>query len=131
MEAIQGGAVIIRGIHHAQIIIPPGAEDDARAFYCGLLGLEEIEKPEPLRARGGLWLQAGDQQLHIGVESPGVDRAATRAHVAYEVEDVDAMRARLEEAGIDVLDAVPLPGWERFEARDPFGNRLEIIRTSA
>ena len=31
----------IRGLHHAQITIPPGAEGEARAFYCGVLGLAD------------------------------------------------------------------------------------------
>ena len=30
-------------VNHVQITIPPGAEDQARAFYCGLLGLSEGE----------------------------------------------------------------------------------------
>ena len=51
----------VAGIAHAQIMIPPGGEAEARRFYGELLGLTEIEKPEPLRARGGLWMQAGDR----------------------------------------------------------------------
>src|SRR5262245_22002430 len=55
-----GGAADLRpprvaSIHHAQIMIPPGGEAEARRFYGELLGMTEIEKPEPLRARGGLW----------------------------------------------------------------------------
>jgi catechol 2,3-dioxygenase-like lactoylglutathione lyase family enzyme len=117
----------IVGIAHAQIMIPPGGEAEARRFYGELLGLTEIEKPEPLRARGGLWMQAGDRQLHIGVESPGVERTATRAHVAYEVVRLDAIRARLERAGVAILDGEPVPGLRRFELRDPFGNRVELV----
>jgi hypothetical protein len=40
-----------------------------------------------LTDRGGLWLSLGDQQLHLGVED-GIDRARTRAHLAYEVDDL-------------------------------------------
>jgi len=131
-EGSGGGAADLRpprivAIAHAQIMIPPGAEPEARRFYVSLLGMTEIAKPEPLRARGGLWLQAGDQQLHIGVESPGVDRTATRAHVAYEVTRLDAIRARLERAGVTILDGDPIPGLRRFELRDPFGNRVELL----
>lgn len=117
----------VAGIHHAQVMIPPGGEDEARRFYGGLLGLVEIEKPAPLAARGGLWFQAGDRQLHLGVETPGVDRRATRAHVAYEVGRLDAFRVRLAAAGIAVTDGVPTPGQRRFEVRDPFGNRVELV----
>jgi catechol 2,3-dioxygenase-like lactoylglutathione lyase family enzyme len=117
----------VASIHHAQVMIPPGGEAAARRFYGELLGMTEIEKPQPLRARGGLWMQAGDRQLHLGVEAPGVDREKTRAHVAYEVTKLDAFRARLEAAGLVVTDGERLPGLRRVELRDPFGNRIELI----
>jgi catechol 2,3-dioxygenase-like lactoylglutathione lyase family enzyme len=75
---------MIIGIDHVQITVPANAVEDARVFYCGLLGLREIEKPESLRARGGFWLQVGDRQVHVGIEE-GVARQATKAHVAYGV----------------------------------------------
>lgn len=53
---------------HVQVAAPRGCEDEARRFYGVLLGLEEIDKPEELRARGGVWFRCGEQQLHIGVE---------------------------------------------------------------
>jgi len=117
---------IVRGLHHAQITIPPGAEDPARAFYCGLLGLREVEKPVSLAGRGGFWLELGDGQLHVGSED-GVERAVTKAHLAYEVEALPRWRERLEEHAVPVLDSIPIPGYRRLEARDPFGNRFELI----
>jgi hypothetical protein len=30
--------------------------------------------------------------------------------------------------GIEVIDSLPLPGHDRFEFRDPFGNRVEFIQ---
>ena len=114
-------------LHHAQITIPRGAEEEGRQFYCLLLGLPEVEKPAALQGRGGFWLQGGDVQVHVGTEE-GVDRGATKAHLAYEVADLADWRATLEHRGIDILDAVPLPGYERFEIRDPFGNRVEFIQ---
>jgi len=116
----------IQRIDHVQITIPVGSERIAHAFYCGVLGMAEIAKPASLAERGGLWLQVGQQNLHIGVED-GVDRALTRAHIAYRVTDLAAWRAQLEEAGCLVLESVPIPGFDRFETRDPFGNRIEII----
>lgn len=118
---------MIRGLHHAQITIPEGSEDLARDFYCRLLGLPEIEKPASLAGRGGLWLQAGDRQVHLGAED-GVDRSATKAHLAYEVTDLEEVRRALADEGYEPLDPVPVPGYERFEAHDPFGNRVEFIR---
>lgn len=118
---------MINGIHHVQITIERADEPAARAFYCGVLGLPEIEKPASLKGRGGLWVQVGDRQLHIGVED-GIDRARTKAHVAYQVDDLRAWRERLAAAGIPALASVPIPGYERFECRDPFGNRMEFIQ---
>ena len=59
---------MIRGIHHVQLTVPNGAEEEARRFYCGALGLPEIQKPVGLTGRGGLWLQVGDHQVHIGLK---------------------------------------------------------------
>jgi catechol 2,3-dioxygenase-like lactoylglutathione lyase family enzyme len=119
--------MIVRGLHHVQITIPPGAEDEGRAFYCGVLGLAEIPKPSTLERRGGFWLQVGDRHVHVGTED-GVDRLHTRAHAAYEVDDLEGWKARLQAHGIEILDSVPIPGYERFEFRDPFGNRVELIQ---
>jgi catechol 2,3-dioxygenase-like lactoylglutathione lyase family enzyme len=116
----------IEGIDHVQITIPVGQEQIARAFYCGVLGLSEIEKPPSLVGRGGFWLRIGNQQIHIGVED-GIDRTLTKAHIAYKVVDLDTWRARLEEVGCLITESVPIPGCARFETRDPFANRLEFI----
>jgi hypothetical protein len=51
--------------------------------------------------------------------------------VAYEVTDVAAWREKLQRAGIEPLDSVPIEGFARFEARDPFGNRIEFIQRLA
>lgn len=117
---------IIR-LHHAQITIPRGSEDAARDFYVGMLGLTEIPKPDSLRQRGGLWLAVGDLQLHIGVED-GIDRSATKAHLAWQVDDLNGWRERLNRHGIVITESVPIPGFERYEFRDPFGNRIELIQ---
>jgi catechol 2,3-dioxygenase-like lactoylglutathione lyase family enzyme len=114
-------------IHHAQITIPQGEEDRAREFYCGLLGLQEIPKPSELAGRGGFWLELGDLQIHIGAED-GFDRTKTKAHLAYSVEDLDNWRVKLEANNITVKEGVSLPGMQRFEFRDPFGNRVEFIQ---
>lgn len=118
---------MIIGLHHVQITIPVGTEEQARQFYCGLLGLAEIAKPPSLEGRGGFWVQAGDRQIHIGTED-GFDRLKTKAHVAYEVTDVAHWRRVMETNHVRVLDSVPIEGFDRFEARDPFGNRIEFIQ---
>jgi len=112
------------GIDHVQVAAPAGCEAAARAFYGGLLGLEELPKPEPLAARGGCWFQAGPVELHVGVEEPF--SPARKAHPGLVVDDLEALRARLAKAGIPVRDDDALPGASRFYADDPFGNRLEF-----
>lgn len=119
---------MILRLHHAEISIPKGKEEEARRFYCQTLGLKEVEKPEPLRARGGFWLEVGGVPVvHVGVEE-GVDRYATKAHLAYEVEDLLAWRSKLEAAGFSWKEGVPIPGYIRAEIRDPFGNRIEFLQ---
>jgi catechol 2,3-dioxygenase-like lactoylglutathione lyase family enzyme len=117
----------VLGVHHVQITVGRDQEQAARRFYCEVLGLAEVEKPEALKARGGFWLQVGDRQVHVGVED-GIDRPATKAHVAYQVDDVEAWRPRLLAAGAQILESVPIPGFRRFEFRDSFGNRVEFIQ---
>ncbi len=118
---------MIKGIHHVQITIPKGSEVEGKQFYCGVLGLQEIDKPEALKARGGFWLNVGDRDVHIGTED-GFDRFTTKSHVAYEVEDIDYWRSRLLQENIKIIEAVPIQGFHRFEFRDPFGNRVEMIQ---
>ncbi len=93
--------LLILRVQHAQITIPKGAETQAREFYCDFLGLEEVPKPESLQGRGGFWLQIGAFQIHVGTED-GFDRTKTKAHIAYEVEDLNAWREKLEKREIEI-----------------------------
>jgi len=65
--------------------------------------------------------------VHVGTEE-GVARRATKAHVGYAVLDLPAWRQRLVAVGVEIEEGVPIPGYERFEFRDPFGNRVEFIQ---
>jgi catechol 2,3-dioxygenase-like lactoylglutathione lyase family enzyme len=117
----------IQRLHHVQITYPPDREADARAFYCTLLGFAEIPKPDSLRHRGGFWVTLADQQIHLSPEAD-IDRRATKAHVAYQVDDLAAWREQLTAAGVTITESIPIPGYRRLECRDPFGNRLELIQ---
>ncbi len=118
------------GLHHVQITIPVGMESQARDFYCGVMQFTEVPKPASLQGRGGFWFSAGDVNVHVGVED-GVDRTQSKAHVAYEVRGLEQWRQLLQDAGIAVVEGVPIPGFDRFEFRDPFGNRVELIEPAA
>jgi catechol 2,3-dioxygenase-like lactoylglutathione lyase family enzyme len=113
-------------LDHVQLAGPPGCEDDARRFYGDTLGLAEIDKPEPMRASGGVWFRLGSQELHIGIEDPFTP--ARKAHPGLRVEpsELDALATRLSaaEAPVDWDDRYP--GVRRFYTADPFGNRIEI-----
>lgn len=119
---------MILALHHAQITIPPEAEAEARSFYCDFLGLQEIEKPDSLKQRGGFWLQIGQLSLHVGLEA-NVERQRSKAHLAYLVSDLEQWRIKLAEKGITAEDGISIPGFIRFEFRDPFGNRIELIQS--
>jgi catechol 2,3-dioxygenase-like lactoylglutathione lyase family enzyme len=114
----------VLGIDHVQVAAPEGCEEQARAFYGALLGLEELPKPESLRSRGGCWFRAGDQELHVGVDRPFIP--ARKAHPGLVVSDLAALAGRLAAAGIAVEEDGSIPGAKRFHAADPFGNRLEF-----
>jgi catechol 2,3-dioxygenase-like lactoylglutathione lyase family enzyme len=114
-------------VDHVQLAGPRGCEEDARGFYGELLGLEEIPKPEPMRASGGVWFQVGEQELHLGIEEPFTP--ARKAHPGLRVEpgELDALATRLTVAGAPVDWDDRYPGVRRFYTADPFGNRIEIF----
>jgi catechol 2,3-dioxygenase-like lactoylglutathione lyase family enzyme len=112
-------------IDHLQIAGPVGCEAAAREFYGGILGMAEIEKPPELKKRGGCWFQCGELQLHIGVEKDF--RPAKKAHPAFAVENLDALRQTLLERGYPAVDDENLSDARRFYSEDPWGNRLEFV----
>jgi catechol 2,3-dioxygenase-like lactoylglutathione lyase family enzyme len=116
--------VTLVGLDHVQLAAPPGCEVEARAFFGELLGLEELEKPEALRGRGGCWFALPDgRQLHVGVEQEFV--AAAKAHPAFRVSGYEALRDLLAGEDDDTI-----PDVRRFYAADPFGNRLEFVESA-
>jgi catechol 2,3-dioxygenase-like lactoylglutathione lyase family enzyme len=121
--------MLVTGIDHVQIAAPRGCEREAREFFGSLLGLEEIEKPEPLRSRGGCWFRVGQRQLHIGVEEDF--RPAIKAHPAFAVSDIEKVFAALAAAGVRCAWDDAHDGIRRFYAADPWGNRLEFTEPTA
>ncbi|WP_026688530.1 VOC family protein [Alteribacter aurantiacus] len=112
-------------IDHVQLAAPKGSEEEARRFFAGVLGFEEVEKPEVLRKRGGAWFEFGSIQVHIGVEesfSP-----AKKAHPAFEIDNLDGLIEHLDHHAVSYKKDEDLPGAKRIYLDDPFGNRLEIL----
>ena len=105
--------------------MPPGEEAAATAFYEELLGIPRVAKPSHLEVRGGCWFELGSVRIHLGVESDF--RPAKKAHPALLVESLEAVRSRLADAGLSIVEDQPIPGFNRFYVSDPFGNRIEIL----
>ncbi len=103
----------------------------SRAFFGGVLGLSEIERPG--FNFSGAWYLLGDRQLHI-IENHGegpeaASRLGRSDHLALEVADIEAVRSTLrghdiafEEGGNRHL------GMEQIFCRDPDGHVLEFVR---
>lgn len=121
--------MMIAGIHHATFL--SGDLARSRDFYEDILGLS----PNPARpAMGfdGVWYDlASNQQIHLmqlpnpeaGLQRPshgGRDR-----HVALGVDDLEALRTKLEQAGIAYT--MSRSGRAALFCRDPDGNALEFI----
>ncbi|MGG0822249.1 glyoxalase [Paenibacillus turicensis] len=118
------------GLDHVQLAAPEGCEAKARLFFNKLLGWAELEKPEPLKPRGGAWFQCGIHEVHVGVQSDFV--AATKAHPAFHVQGLSQLRTYLLKNDVPVIDdeARAEEGITRFYIHDPFGNRLEFLERS-
>ena len=123
-------------LHHVQVSCPPGGEAAARRFYGEGLGLTEVAKPPALAARGGVWFRAYDEggavaaEVHVGVEEPFAP--ARRAHPAFvlpSVAELEATADRLTVLGyaVDRREWNTFSGYRRVHARDPHGNRVELL----
>ncbi len=112
-------------LHHVSIPRPPGSEAVARAFFGGILGLQEIPAPASLQGMDVIWFKAGeDAELHLFGEEP-LDDPSIR-HFCLIVDDLSALRRNLSAAGYAPYDVEPIPGRPRFFCRDPFDNIIEF-----
>jgi lactoylglutathione lyase len=101
------------GINHVALEV---ADVDAAVdFYGSVFAFE-------LRGRGphGAFIDMGDQFLALMRASEG-SAADARRHFGLVVEDKEAARAALREAGFDVRESGNL----RFQ--DPWGNTVEVV----
>ncbi len=130
------------GIQHVALVVSD--LDSSKRFYAEQIGMEELQRP-PNFAFAGAWFRAGGQEIHLivagdttsepGWKGPGLGaQAGLAVHLAIEVDDLEAERARLESVGIDVF-AGPLErgdGVVQFYVKDPDGHLVELFeRTGA
>jgi catechol 2,3-dioxygenase-like lactoylglutathione lyase family enzyme len=111
---------------HVQLAMPAGGEEQARWFYGTVLGLTEIEKPEPLAARGGCWFEAPGVIVHLGVQENFAP--AQKAHPAFLILDLGQLLVAMKDHGLEVVRDTSLSDVRRFYGSDPFGNRIEFIQ---
>ena len=124
-ESVPARTVLGLGLHHVQLALPAGGEEECREFYVGVLGMTEVQKPPALAARGGLWVRADNLEIHLGVEEDF--RPQKKAHPGILVADLDALAQRVQEHGLDVEWDDNFPGMRRFYLQDNNGNRLEFL----
>ena len=115
----------VKCLDHVQLAMPPGREDEARAFYADALGISEVPKPAHLAKRGGCWFEQGGLKVHLGVDADF--KPARKAHPAFIVSDLGKLVTRLETRGYRVGEDEPLEGYNRRYVDDPFGNRIELM----
>jgi catechol 2,3-dioxygenase-like lactoylglutathione lyase family enzyme len=119
---------VIVGLDHSFLTIQDGGEDTARRFYGEVLGLEEIQRPEGLQRSGGVWFQAGGQELHLGTDDAHLP--PKHPHPGFRVGssvELDEVAERLTSNRYDVEWGQRIEGRRRFYTRDPFGNRIELL----
>jgi catechol 2,3-dioxygenase-like lactoylglutathione lyase family enzyme len=118
-----------RRLHHVTVVVPPGATGEVLPFYTSVLGLTQAPKPTEGVSSSGAFLDvAPGTQVHIS-EREG--RPHPDAHFGLVVDDFDATRARLDDAGAPWTDQAPIFGGRRGFTRDPVGNRIEVIEAPA
>ena len=125
--ADSSGSFALLPMHHVQLAIPRGGEEQCRAFWAGVLGMAELEKPKLLVARGGCWFRGGDLKVHLGVEEPFAP--ARKAHPGLLVHGLRHLADRLKQSGHPGVWDGEFPGHDRFYSVDPFGNRLEFLES--
>ena len=116
----------IRQVHHLNIVTEK--LEETRRFYVDALGLTEGWRP-PFRSVG-YWFYVGEAPVvHIQQAEGAVTSSHVSAlnHVAFEVDDLDSLLARLSAHGV-VYEELPIAGTPIRQAffDDPNGVRLEF-----
>jgi YD repeat-containing protein len=98
-------------------------------FYTEVFGMELL--PSPNFEHPVEWLRLGDQQLHLFLREDS-KAAPPFHHVAFDVDDFEAVYAKAKELGILSSNAfgaslrVHPAGWVQLYLRDPAGNLVEV-----
>jgi catechol 2,3-dioxygenase-like lactoylglutathione lyase family enzyme len=119
----------VQRLQHASVPMPPGGAEDARHFYGGALGLNEVEPPATIRHLGLVWFQAGEggHEIHCFTED-GFGPNSPGQHLCLQVDDIDAFRRRLGERDVAIEETQEIHNRPRFFVHDPFGNKIELTQ---
>jgi catechol 2,3-dioxygenase-like lactoylglutathione lyase family enzyme len=124
----------VRGIGHVNLRASAEIIDRLRRFYIDIIGLSEGFRPAFRSGSQGHWLYAGDTAvLHLTIAQNGGAEDQPRGvfnHLAFDVDDLDAARARLEQSGIRYeVDVVDEMHQTQLFLTDPIGIGLELTFT--
>ncbi len=102
----------------------------AHRFYTDVLGLNNLPRPD-LGFSGAWYGLEGGQQIHL-MQLPGAGEEQSGhggrdRHVAFSVEDLDALVLRLVKA--DIAYTTSRSGRSAVFCRDPDGNALEFVQS--
>jgi glyoxylase I family protein len=115
----------IKALHHLSFTVPD--LDAAVGFWRDLLGFRPLERPD--LGFPGAWLQGFGTEVHLlapNGHAPASGRLSPlRNHVAFQVDDLDAVRAKLEAAGLEVLRGSDI---RQMWVLDPGANVVEFIQ---
>jgi len=121
--------VIVR-LQHASVGIEAGREAEARVFYRDVLGLAEKPRPIGLRNNPVIWFDAGDDEHEVHLQAAAHYVAPESNHLCLQVDDLEAMRARVIARGVPILEVEPIDHRPRFVVKDPFGNGIELTQVT-
>jgi glyoxylase I family protein len=115
-------------LHHASLLV--SNTEKSLEFYCQVLGLKQITRPD--LGFAGAWLALGEQQqLHL-LELPNPDPTTGRPshggrdrHVALTTPNLDIIREVLDKTSVRYT--LSISGRRALFCRDPDGNAIEII----
>lgn len=123
---------MIKGIHHISLRANgPLAFEKAIAFYTELLACRPIRRWGEQR---GIMLDAGNCLLEILSTGPESDQDGHWQHLAFAVEDVEAMTEKIRHAGYEITKEVKrLTLGEDYPicisfCRGPLGEEIEFFQ---
>ena len=122
----------VTGLLHAGLLVSDLAR--AKAFYESVLGLPLLHNRPDLPYPGEWYDLGGGQQLHLmGLPNPDAtsvrpEHGGRDRHVALGVNNLDALKLRLDKAGVKY--SVSKSGRAALFCRDPDMNTLEFVKVN-